>query len=164
MFEVGDYVVHGNSGICVVKDISPIDMPGAASGRLYYILSTVGNVESRIYSPVDNVKVVLRKILTADEARHIINDIPDIPETEFANEKFVENQYKEMISSCDIRRLISLVKSLRHKQAKRVADGKKITSTDERYLKRAEYGVVSELALSLGMEREEVIEILSKFE
>ena len=62
------------------------------------------------------------------------------------------------------RRFISLVKSLRHKQAKRVADGKKITSTDERYLKRAEYGVVSELALSLGMEREEVIEILSKFE
>ena len=36
MFEIGDYVVHGNSGVCRVEDIQEMGM-GAGSKRMYYI-------------------------------------------------------------------------------------------------------------------------------
>ena len=68
MFTVGDYIVYGTDGICIVKDISQIDIPGAPSGRTYYLLSPVGARESKIYSPVDNTKVTMRRIISKEEA------------------------------------------------------------------------------------------------
>lgn len=39
MFEIGDFIVYGNNGICEVKDITTISMKDAPKDRLYYLLS-----------------------------------------------------------------------------------------------------------------------------
>lgn len=31
MFQIGEYVVHGNDGICEVKDITQLELPGGSS-------------------------------------------------------------------------------------------------------------------------------------
>lgn len=38
MFEKGDFIVYGNTGVCEVKDITTLDMKGAAeeSAVLYF--------------------------------------------------------------------------------------------------------------------------------
>ena len=39
MFQIGEYVVHGNDGICEVKDItngSRIDVDSINTGAMYY--------------------------------------------------------------------------------------------------------------------------------
>ena len=41
MFEIGDYIVCGNNGICTVENISTIDVSGVEPDRLYYILQPV---------------------------------------------------------------------------------------------------------------------------
>lgn len=38
MFEVGDYVVHGNSGVCKVEAVQEMDGIGADKKRVYYTL------------------------------------------------------------------------------------------------------------------------------
>lgn len=38
MFQIGEYVVHGNDGICEVKDITQLELPGGSSKRQYYLL------------------------------------------------------------------------------------------------------------------------------
>lgn len=162
MFTIGDYIVYGNDGICVVKDISQIDIPGAPSGRVYYLLSPVALKESKIYSPVDNAKVIMRRIISREEAAELLKNMDTIQEIPVTEDKLMEVKYKEMIASCDLVQLISLVKTIRKKQNKRISEGKKITSTDDRYLKRAEDAICNELMIALDMEREEVQEIVGK--
>ena len=36
MFQIGEYVVHGNDGICEVKDITQLELPGGSSKRNIY--------------------------------------------------------------------------------------------------------------------------------
>lgn len=161
MFTVGDYIVYGTDGICIVKDISQIDIPGAPSGRTYYLLSPVGVRESKIYSPVDNTKVVMRKIISKEEAAELLKKLDAIQEIPVTDDKVMEQQYKEMIASCDLLQLFSLVKTIRKRQDKRISEGKKITSTDDRYLRRAQEAICSELMLALDKDREEVLELVS---
>ena len=38
MFETGEYVVYGRTGICQVTGVSSMKLDGSSSERLYYIL------------------------------------------------------------------------------------------------------------------------------
>lgn len=38
MFETGEYVVYGRTGICQVTGVTTMKMDGSSSERLYYIL------------------------------------------------------------------------------------------------------------------------------
>ena len=156
MFAIGEYVIYGSNGICVVKDIAPIDIPGMVSDKMYYYLCPVGVKESKIYSPVDNPKVIMRKVLTKEEAQELIKEFSDIPNLPEVSDRQMELQYKEVLASCDARQLVSLIKTIIVKRDKRIAMGKKITSTDERYLKKAGDSLYSELAYALDKDRNEV--------
>jgi CarD family transcriptional regulator len=156
MFAIGEYVVYGSNGICVVKDIAPIDIPGMASDKMYYYLCPVGLKESKIYSPVDNPKVVMRKVITREEAQELMEEFSDIPRLPEVGDRQLELQYKEVLASCDVKKLVSLIKTIMVKRDRRISMGKKITSTDERYLKKAGDSLYSELAYALDKDRNEV--------
>lgn len=160
MFKIGDYIVYGNNGICLIKDIAPLDIPGMVADNLYYVLTPIGPKESKIYSPVENQKVVMRAVITREIAEELIADVENIEALSVENEKLLEQAYKEAVASCDLRRLIGVIKMIRSKQILRAQLGKKITSTDERYLKRATDGVYGELSYVLELSREEVQERL----
>ena len=93
MFAKGDFVVYGRTGICEVTDISTIKMDGVSSDRLYYILCPCHENGGRIFTPVDNSKVVMRKVISKDEAVKLVDQIPEIETLWIANEKMREAQY-----------------------------------------------------------------------
>ena len=66
MFKIGDYVVYGNTGICRVEDITSLNMNG--SEKEYYVLVPAEGNNSRSFLPVDNTKVVIRPVLTKEQA------------------------------------------------------------------------------------------------
>ena len=41
MFEVGDYIICGNNGVCRVENIGPMKISGMKKDRIYYTLSPV---------------------------------------------------------------------------------------------------------------------------
>ena len=41
MFEKGEYVVCGNKGVCVVEDVTTLNISGIDQERKYYILKPV---------------------------------------------------------------------------------------------------------------------------
>ena len=73
MFQIGDYIVYGTSGVCRVEKIGPVDLPDVSKDKLYYTLSPVRNPGGHIYTPVDNQRVVMRPILTEDETEQLID-------------------------------------------------------------------------------------------
>lgn len=156
MFEKGEFVVYGSNGVCEVKDITTINMKDAPKDRLYYILSPRYRKESKIFTPVDNEKTVMRAVLTKEEADELINSIPDIEELWVSNDKLREEKYKETMRSCDCRDWIKIIKTLYLRKQERIAQGKKTTAMDERYLRQAEENLYSELSLVLDMPKEEM--------
>ncbi|MDD7403541.1 MAG: CarD family transcriptional regulator [Butyribacter sp.] len=162
MFQVGDYIVYGSSGVCEVKNVGTMDMSGIAKGRLYYTLLPVYSNGSTIYTPVDNEKIVMRKILTKEEAMERIRQIPEIEPLWIADEKKREESYKEAMKTCSFENLIKIIKTLYLRRQSRLAGGKKLATIDERYLKMAEDGLYGELAISLDMKKEEMEAFITK--
>ncbi len=162
MFEIGDLIVYGSSGVCEVKDITTLRMKGVSEDRLYYLLSPCHRKESKIFTPVDNDKTVMRAVLTREEADTLIESIPDIDELWVSNDKLREEKYKETVRSCDCRDWIKIIKTLYQRKRERLARGKKTTAMDERYLRMAEENLYSELSLVLGVPREDMEDYITQ--
>ena len=72
-----------------------------------------------------------------------------------------EVKYKEALKKCDCKECIRIIKTLYQKRQTIVAEGKKKTSGDERYLHLAQEYLYGELAIPLEMEKNEVEAFIS---
>lgn len=157
MYKIDEYVVHVTGGICKVENIAPLSISAADKGKNYYFLVPVSKKGSIVYVPVDSDSAI-RKIYTAGEAESLMSDIPSIEAIDIENDKLREAKYKEVIKSCDLKDLVSILKNLSKRRAKRLSEGKKNTATDEKYFKIAVENLCCELAFSLEKSTEEIKE------
>ncbi len=162
MFEAGEYVIYGHVGICQVKGVTTMKLDGVPKDRLYYVLQPEGRAEGIIYTPVDNMKLVLRRMMTREEAEDLISEIPRIETLDIANDKLREEKYKECIKSCSGRELIRIIKTIYSRRRVRLQNGKKVTAVDERYMKLAEQSLYAELSMLLNIPREEMVSYISQ--
>lgn len=156
MFDIGDYIVYGNNGICKVADITHPDIAGSNSETLYYVLVPEKTRDSKLFCPTDNDRVVLRRIVTAEEAKQLMKEVIAIEPLQVDNERLRDDTYKKAIKSCDLRQCVQMIKTLLIRKQQREANGKKVTATDERYMKLAEDGLYNELAIATGVDREDI--------
>lgn len=156
MFDIGQQIVYGTTGVCIVNKIGPLDLSSGMGDRIYYTLLPFYSKESTIYTPVDNEKIVMRPILTKEEAESLIQEIPEIDELWITDEKQREQNYKDALAKADCRELIRVIKTIYPRKQERLAAGKKVTASDERYFNMAEDFLYKELAISLEMELDEV--------
>ena len=136
MFETGEYVVYGRTGICQVTGVTTMRVDGSSGEKLYYVLRPGGETDGKIFTPVEGGKQVLRGIITREEAERLIDEIPSIETLSIENEKFREDSYKKCIRTCECRDLLRIIKTIYVRKQARLSHGKKTTATDERYLKR----------------------------
>ena len=160
MFKVGDYVIYGNAGVCRVEDIGPLSI--GSKDKDYYTLVPVYGRNSRLYTVVDSDKVVIRPIMTKEESDALIDEMEDIDTLWIGDEKRREEIYKETMKTCDCKAWVQIIKTLYLRKLDRLAKGKKVTSSDERYLHMAEDNLYGELAFSLEMPKEKVGEFITE--
>ena len=72
------------------------------------------------------------------------------------NDKQRESTYKEYLSNNSCEDCVRIIKTLYLRKQDRLSKGQKIISLDERYLKQAEDFLYGELAVALGIEKQEV--------
>lgn len=156
LFEKGEYIVYGMTGVCRVSDITEMDMDGMSTSKLYYVLEPTGVQKSRIITPVEGNKNVMRRILTSEEAYDLIDGIKDIKQLLVKDDKQRENCYKEALKTCDCREWIGIIKALSVRKRDRQSRGKRMTEVDERYMKKAKENLYGELSIPLGIPVTEV--------
>lgn len=156
MFQTGDYVIYGSKGVCRVQDIGPLDFSGTQKGKLYYTLIPCYMEGSTIYAPTELGNTVMRPIMTREEVMELIQEIPNLEELWIRDERTREASYKEAIKECDNRELVRIIKTIYNRGRSRMTEGKKMTVADNKYFKMAEDNLYGELAVSMGMTREEV--------
>mgnify|MGYP003506196887 CR=1 FL=1 len=79
VFQKGERVVCGSKGVCVVEEITTLDIAGVDRKREYYILKPLYLSSSTVYIPVDTAEGSMRKVLAHEEAESLIRQIPEIP-------------------------------------------------------------------------------------
>lgn len=161
MFQKGDLIVYGNTGVCRVDDIVMLDnFPLADDEKLCYQLSSVYSKET-IYIPTDTT-VFMRPILSKAEAIALIDKIPTIPEDEIniGNQRLRGEHYRSLFQSHQCEDLICIIKSIYHKTQKRADSGHRLDRTDQQYLKQAKELLHGELAVSLEIPYDDVPEYI----
>ncbi len=159
MYEINEYVMYGNVGVCKVEDITTQDF---GPKGLCYTLQPIYSKGSKIYISVENAIVCMRRIITKDEANRLMKDVSEIELSNNSNEKAQEAEYREMLRSGDCLQWISILKSLYMKKQKRIQSGKKLSQTDEKMVQMAAKLLYGELAESLSTPVEKVAEHLEE--
>lgn len=80
----------------------------------------------------------------------------DVELIDVEDDKHREPAYKEALKSCDCREWIRIINTILKRKEERLAQGKKMSACDEKYLKQARDNLYGEFALSLKMEKNEV--------
>ncbi|MDE6254212.1 MAG: CarD family transcriptional regulator [Lachnospiraceae bacterium] len=163
MFQVGEKIVYGNNGVCQVEDVTRLQMDGVDNQRLYYILVPLDKKRGRIYTPTDNEKIKMRRVLTKKEAEHLVDEIECISQLDIAaNDKMREEKYKEILRTCDCHECIRLIKTIYIRKQNLISMGKKLPNTDEKYLRQAEDSLYSELSVALDIDKNGMVKYIEE--
>lgn len=154
MFKIGDFVVHGNNGVCKVEDIQTMDGNGQEK-RTYYTLIPLYSSGSKLFVPTDSKKVITRSVMTKKDVTELLKDWNSIDTLKVESDKQREEIYKKALRSCDSRQWVKLIKTSYQRNQMRMKNGKKATTSDERYLHMAQDHLFGELAIPLEMTKGE---------
>ena len=157
MYQIGDTVVCGSNGVCTVEEIGTLSIMGrAARHRKFYTLKPYYDATGKVYLPVDCDEASIRPALTKPEVEQLMSEIDDLEQVWISDEKKREAEYKSAVNSSDPRRLVRIIKTMYFRKQSRLESGKKSTAIDERYFKIAETRLYEEMALALGIDKDEV--------
>lgn len=161
MFEVGAYIVYGLNGVCKVEKIGPMESSSNLSEKLYYTLIPVYVSGTKIITPVENNKVKMRPIITREKVMELINYMKQSEPLWIQDDREREEIYKNAIKESNSMDLIRMIKALYLRKQSRLAEGKKATTSDEKYFKLAEDSLYGEFAIALDMDKKDVINYIS---
>ena len=156
MFKTGTYIVCGQHGVCRVEGVGKLQLTEASGDKEYYTLSKVYSRGGMLYVPADSEKIVMRPVISKEEAEELIEHMREIDLLQIDNEKRKEEIFKQAFRTCDSREWVKVIKTLYERKKDRLAKGKKVTASDERFLRTAEDNLFGELAISLDIEKNDV--------
>jgi CarD family transcriptional regulator len=132
-------------------------MPDVNKERLYFVLKPL-NQDCVIYNPVDNTNMLMRPVISGDEARKLIDMIPKInPEPYQSSEiKEITEHYKAVLKTRDCAKLIELTMSIYSKKQFLIKHNRKFSAHEDMYMKQAEEMLFGELSVALEIPKERV--------
>ena len=155
MFKVGNYIIYGANGVCKVEKVGKLDITGIPADRDYYTLSPV-YASGMIYTPIDNTAIVMRDVIGKKEAEEFLNKIDTLEAVWDDSDKKREEMYKDALKSCELSKMVKIMKTLNKIRVMREANGKKVTNSDEKYFTTACDKVSGEIAIALDREKQDV--------
>lgn len=155
MYHVGDKVVYGVHGVCVVTDQEErvIDRKKVT----YLALEPVGQGGSRYLVPTHNAVAMgkLKHMLSPEELSALLDSEEVRKDGWIKDENQRKQTYRELISSGDRAKLMQMVYTLYRHKASQAAAGRKCHLCDDNFLRDAEKLLISEASIVLNMESDQ---------
>lgn len=152
MYSVQSFVRYGANGVFQIKDIISKKISRKET-KQYYVMERISGVETRITTPIDNPN--LRPVLCKEDTMRLLEGMPELPILWIEDRHVRSDAFRSMLASNDMKQLAQMIKTIylnkREKEQK-----KQLSNEDLEYLSRAEAILCEEIALSLGLEKEEV--------
>lgn len=161
MFSVGQNVLYGSNGVCVVNDITEKKV-GKVSME-YYVLKPLDTNFSTLFVPTKNETLVkkIRGVMTKDMINGVLSNLPEPGEWN-DNKQERSEQFKAVISNGDFTELIRMIRLI-YKHSDELSElGRHLHMSDERLLKEAEKMVTEEIEFVLDVDKQQAIEMILK--
>lgn len=149
-FKEGDYIFYGSGGICRIDSICEMPFEGAKEGVPYYVLHTLAEPKQVIWNPVENDKVLMRAVLTRDEAENVLSSLTSLTPLEAPCAKLLREQYIGAMKSCDPTEWARVIHT--YSVRRRAAEAKllRVTEAERNFHDNAIRLLAAEVALVLG--------------
>lgn len=160
MLEKGHVFVYGASGVCRVEDICTCDY--GAGKKDYYILQPVYDLRSSLSIPVDSpvFESHARELLTKDEVLAIMDSLPNADAEWIRDDKERVEVFRNLLEGGVRKDIATLIRTLYLHKKELAERGKKLRSSDEAIMQRAEKLLYSEFAYVLGIEPKDVVSFI----
>jgi CarD family transcriptional regulator len=154
VYKINDYVVYGMQGACQIKDIMEVDF--GHKGTLYYKLVPACDKEGEIYVNVETGEKKMRSLVSEDEARRMIKELPKVKSHWIADSRERERVYKQAICEGDYEEIMGIMHGLFEKRQARIRQGKRQTELDDRIFRNTKRVFFGELAVVLDTDIDRV--------
>lgn len=157
MFQPGDLVVYGTTGVCQVVEITRPNMRGIDKNQEYYLLRPLQQ-DGVVYAPVGGENIVMRPVISCQEAEELIDIIPTV-QAEIQKGQTLQalaQHYQSVMKNHSCTELVELVKSIYAKRQLAESQNRRLGLVDERYMKQAERLLYGELAAALNIPFDQV--------
>lgn len=155
MFGSGDVVINGNGVACVIDRMEKMKMPHSKIRKEYYVMHDLIKDDNVYYIPAES-ESSMRSPISKGEAQKLIEGIVELTPVEIKEERFRDNEYRDIIKQSSPENLVSLLKFFVNRKNSRQNVGKTLSTIDEKYMKQASRNLFSELSCSLELEYDEV--------
>lgn len=161
MYEVDDLIMYGSTGVCRILDITTQEFNN--EDKLYYVLEPLYQ-SGVIYAPVDNEKVFMRPVISEEEAKNLIDTIPEIHTEIYRNSSMQQltKYYQSIIDTHKCLDLLKLTKSIHQKKMDALAQNRHLGQIDKKFMKRAEDLLFGEFAAALQISKDDVQDYIQK--
>ncbi len=158
MFQIGEVVSYGTTGICTVEDIRMESLSRGVPKQEYYILRPVATPTCITYVPTGNEALMskMRRVLTKQEIDEMILSVRDECLEWIEDARHRSDSYSRIVSRGISAELLKLIGCLYLEKKSRNKGGKKFCATDEKILSSAERMVSEEFAFALDIPQKQV--------
>lgn len=157
MFQPGELLVYGTTGVCRVEGVATPNLTRAEWGRQYYLLKPLYQ-DGVIYTPLDSGERMMRPVMSAEDARALIAQIPTIRPEAFRERtlQLLSQRYQTLLQSGNGRDLLELTMSVYQKRRQAEKQNRRLGMVDEKYGRQAERLLFGELAVALDIPVDQV--------
>ena len=156
LFQKGDRVVYGTSGIFQIEEIGPIDF--GAPDQPYFTLRPLSDKGSLTFVPCNNQTLTarLRHPLTREEIEKILRSHLDTPLDWDGDRKTRLAAFRDILTEGDPTELLSLIRCLLLQKKALEGSSRRLSLSDSETLQVALHSIHSEISLSLGIAPDDV--------
>ncbi len=162
MFNIGDLLFYSTNGVCCVSEIcsSPFD---CTDKRSFYKLTPIADNSSLvIYTPIDNTHVVMRSLITKEEAEALLLRLRTIEKVTVSVEKHRKDAYREAIREGTPEGFVQILKTVRARREVFKKTRRRVPDLDNDFEHTAKTCLYGELSTVLGINRDEVSRIVTE--
>ncbi len=163
-YEVGQYVVYGTNGICMVDNIEQMSFTANQPKEMYYVLRQNKNRATQFFVPLKNEALLskMREPMQREDIEDILMGLSDNDVNWIGDRRDRAEYFKEILSEGVSGRLLNMITCIYEKKRELARIGKKISISDQTILKTAEKLVQEEFAWALEIDPEEVPAFIRK--
>lgn len=161
MFNVGDRLIYGTAGVCVIEGTCMKKF--GEENREYFVIKPIYSENSTIFAPVGKPNDLMRPLLGKEELEWLLEELSKGEMDWISDHRKRKEKFGEIIKSGDRLNILKMIRVLYEKHNELLESNKRISSADENMLRTAERLMNEEFAAVFDIDISEVHDfILSK--